>query len=169
MINKQERIEKILWENPWIEQLYQHNLKRHPRNRKVPEGMSDKQALDLVKKYKDEYNYELPDEYLTFLKLMNGYKDKGFEVFSDGPRVYRDDKAKVFNLEFGHYETEYDPDGEVYSGSSYFYDLIKGEYCHFCFYYEKVDVVFDSFIKLLFHMFGCENLYPGVIIKREGR
>ena len=168
-MNNQDRIDKILLENPWIEKLYERNLRRYPRNRKIPDGMSDEKVIEIVKKYKDEYGYDLPGEYLTLLKLMNGYKDNSFEVFSDGPKVYKDDKARVFNLEFGYYKTTYDPDGEVFSGSSYYYDLITGEYCHFCSYYEKVDKTFDSFIDLLFHMFGSEDLQPKIIVKMEGR
>jgi len=150
---QQERENTILQENPWIEELYRRILRHHPKNRKRPAGLSDEEALNVVKKYKEECDFELPHEYLTFLKLINGYKDSSIEVYGNGPEYCMDGK-KILDLEFGVYNSAGDPDDDGMTGGSYRYDLVKGEYFLYDYNYEEVEKTYKSFTEMLFDIFG---------------
>jgi len=70
-----QRVQKILQENPEFKKRYERMKQLHEEGKPVESltGLSDEMVEHVFESIRNKFKFDLPEDYLTFLKLSNGF------------------------------------------------------------------------------------------------
>jgi len=157
----EQRINEILSNNPDFASRYQRI--KDLRNEIIPDnstaGLSDDEINNIVKTVKKKHGFYLPDNYLTFLKLTDGF---GYFDPDDCHRRLRDGNylcTDMVKLGHGYVIGDYDDWGIP---CYYQYSEAKKRFFSFDHGGGSLLYVFDTFFDMLDHFLGLEIREGGV-------
>jgi len=152
----EQRVQSILRKNPEFVKRYERmkelREKEYPGSQLV--GLSDEKIEKITEYVKKTLHFDLPEDYLTFLKLADGF-DNGFEhgrISGWGDYVDFHFMPLHGGYVFGYYEDE----------GHYMYAAKKGIFYCFDRCGHDYERAFDTFMDLLDYMLGLEVREGGI-------
>jgi len=119
----------------WKEKLEEVKKVLNEFNRDFDAPATEKEIQLFTDEVKKKFGFDLPEEYIDFLKVMNGYEFNGFVIYGVDERLLEKKPDEHINgfIELSEilYEVE-DPKQYIFIGedniSLYVYDLVRKKY-----------------------------------------
>jgi len=155
-----QRVQEILSKNPEFSARYDRmaELLEEKGSDYLPSGLSDEQAAHVAKVIKNELAFDLPEDYLAFIKLSNGF-DNGFEsgeIFGYTRGFFDYENCTLLPLNGGYVFGTYEDEGY------YIYAAKRGIFYCFDRCSQTIERAFDTFSDLLDYFLGLQVKEGGI-------
>ena len=158
----EQRVHDILLKNTAFISRYERMkvLRKNGDNTEPLIGISDDEALALAKTVKEQHGFDMPGDYITFLKLTDGFSC--FDSDDSQRELHGEDylRTKMTKLMYGYVVGDYDDWGVP---CYYQYSTAKKRFFSYDYGGGNLMCVFDTFLDMLDHMLDLEVRDGGLL------